>query len=467
MKKMVRYLMNMRSVLAALAASFFVVACSDGNSLPQLSGTAAIGAPVDGGKVSIQCAGGPALATTTSASGLWSVEIAGQTFPCIVKVTGGSIGSLAIHSLAQGAGNTNVTPLTDLIVAAAVGSDPAAWLTANGNRLASALAEAVAALPGAKQALLDSLDTSGYDVPPGDPFTAKFNPAAGDPFDDLLEAIGDALASSGLSYADFVEQVAAGGGEVSVPQDSVVTTAAVAAMPQLNSATVSVSGGVVTMRTNATSANAEGTFVGSGTGNKAVLQLAGLAGMPLSELKSVEYEVKFVQGARNLGPYFNFVVDLNCNLAAPAAGATIEQVRANRRILVFSAAGLYSANPPGTETFSTVAFTDATPGWYIGGTPLLGMDPNSEPITGKLTQFDFAQYPNACIADGVTADGGLFRDASADAACTDNPLPVTAPAICGKAHAGVLVSISDSASRTEREWQIRSVKINARRFTFE
>ncbi len=460
--------MTMRFIFAAFAASIVLAACSGGDDpLPQLKGTAAVGAAVDGGKVTIQCTGGSALATTTSASGLWSVEIEGQTFPCIVKVTGGSIGSMAIHSIAQGAGNTNVTPLTDLIVAAAVGSDPGAWLTANGNRLAAALAQAVAALPAAKLALLDSLKTAGYGIPADDPFTTAFSPAAGDPYDDLLEAVSAALASSGLSYADFVGQVAAGGGDVNVPQDSVVTAAAVAAMPQLNSATVAVSGGVVTLRTNATGANAAGTFVGSGTGNKAVLQLAGMAGTPLSELKSVEYEVKFVQGARNLGPYFNFVVDLNCKQAAPAAGTTIEQVRADRRILVFSAAGLYAANPPGTETFSTVKFTNATPGWYIGGTPLLGMSSNAEPITGTLTQFDFAQYPNACIVDnGVTADGGLFRDAAADAACAANPLPLTAPAICGKAHAGVLISISDSSSRTEREWQIKSVKINARRFTF-
>lgn len=460
--------MNMRSVLAVLTACFFIAACSSGSDpLPQLSGTAAIGAPVDGGTVSIQCAGGAALNTTTSSTGKWSVEISGQTFPCIVKVTGGSIGSLAIHSLALSASNTNVTPLTDLIVAAAVGSDPAAWLTANGSRLASALADAVAALPAATDALLGSLESSGYDIPSGDPFTASFNPTAGDAYDDLLEAISAALASSGLSYADFVEQVATGGGEVDVPLDSVITAAQVAAMPQLNSATVAVSGGVVTMRTNATGANAAGTFVGGGTGNKAVLQLPGMSGMKLSTLKNVEYEVKFVQGARNLGPYFNFIVDLACKLDAPAAGTTIEQIRADRRILVFSAAGLYASNPPGTETFSTVAFTDATPGWYIVGTPLLGMEPNTEPLTGTLTPFDFAQYPDACIVDGVSADGGLFRDAAADAACTANPLAVTAPAICGKSHAGVLISISDSSSRTEREWQIRSVTINARKFTFE
>jgi hypothetical protein len=463
----------MKSLYLPVLLAAFVVACGGSDSGPALGGTAAIGAPVDGGTVTIQCAGGAALSTTTSASGKWSVQLSGQTFPCIVQVTGGSIGTMAIHSVAQGAGNTNVTPLTDLIVAAALGQDPAQWLTSSGSTLSTALAQLVAAMPAAQDRLFDSLEAAGYEMPGGDPFSAPFSPVAGDAYDDLLEAIGDALANSGLSYEDFVEDVATGGGEVSVPADAVITASAVAAMPQLNSASLSVDGGVLTMRTNTTTvANAIGAFVGGGRGNKAVLQIPGLHGTKLSDLKNVSFEVRFVDGRRNLAPYFNLLVDLTCNKAAPAPGATLADMRAQRRMVLFTPAapgGSYITNPPGTDSFSTISFTNESAGWYMTGSPALGMVPHTNTTaTGSLTAFDFAQYPDACIVDGVSGDGGLFRDAAANAECgTAAGLAGTAPAACGKAHAGALLSISDSESAAGREWQVRSLKINARSYTFK
>ena len=56
----------------------------------ELFGTAAIGAPIAGGKVEVRCQGGATLLTaTTTATGTWQVDTTGQALPCAVRVTGG------------------------------------------------------------------------------------------------------------------------------------------------------------------------------------------------------------------------------------------------------------------------------------------------------------------------------------------------------------------------------------------
>lgn len=470
----------MRTLLAALAAALAVAACGGGSSPPKLGGTAAVGAPVSGGTVTVQCAGGTAMSGTTSSSGLWSVQTTGQTFPCIVTVTGGSIGSLAIHSIAQDAGtNANVTPVTDLIVAAAVGSNPAAWLTANGANLAAALTAAVARLQAAKSAFIANLASSGYSVPSGDPFTAPFSPTGGDPYDDLLEAISTSLANSGLSYTDFVTTVATTGtGTLVIPVTNGLSAADIAAQPQLNNAALSLSDGVLTMKTNASAASPVGAYVGGGVGNKAVLQLPGLAGTKLRDLKSLSVELQLVHhnvppqssGAPYYGnaPYFNFLIDLDCNQAALPDSATIADARARRRHVVFN----INYDAPGavsTTTFVVQSATSTDIGWAMSGSPTLGLTLNASGTPpGTLSSFDFASYPNACIVDGVSADAGLWRDKTAAPDCnTASALATTAPAKCGRAYSGVILNLGDSSNLYDMEWKVRKVQVNAKTFSFK
>ena len=101
-----------------------------------LSGTAAVGAPIVGAAVNVTCAAGAALSNipATSAIGAWSVTLSGQTLPCAVQVSGGTVNGAAntttYQSIANAYGIVNVTPLTDLLVANLAGSAAAAFTPA-------------------------------------------------------------------------------------------------------------------------------------------------------------------------------------------------------------------------------------------------------------------------------------------------------------------------------------------------
>src|ERR1039457_4973395 len=96
MKKIMHFLK-----LASLVASMLVLtSCGKGggggSGSPTLGGVAAEGAPIANGTINVICAAGSALTpTTTNSSGAWQVTLPGQTLPCAVKVSGGTINSLA------------------------------------------------------------------------------------------------------------------------------------------------------------------------------------------------------------------------------------------------------------------------------------------------------------------------------------------------------------------------------------
>jgi hypothetical protein len=202
-----RFLRRPLRGLVVMAAAAALVACGsdddDDSSVggSTLGGVAAVGAPIVGGTVDVSCAGGTPLNTTTGDSGQWQVAISGQTLPCAVQVSGGTVGvggaanALALHSLAVEFGNLNVTPLTDLVVASRLGRDPQAWFAApvfagiDAASLDAAATRIVAAL-----GIGSTLGTRN-------PLTARFEPVAGDPIDDVLEALDSALQALGQGYA--------------------------------------------------------------------------------------------------------------------------------------------------------------------------------------------------------------------------------------------------------------------------
>ena len=85
-----------------------------------------------------------------------------------------------------------------------------------------------------------------------------------------------------------------------------------------------------------------------------------------------------------------------------------------------------------------------------------------------LTWFDFATYPNACIVDGISGDGGLWRNTTiAPATCnTGAGLLATAPATCALPHAGALVAVGGSTNLTVQNWDMNLVRVNNRYYTF-
>lgn len=202
-------------VATTLAASLMLAACGGGSSASTadtLSGVAAVGVPIVGGHINIACAGGSALSTTTDSGGAWQVTISGQTLPCALEVSGGTVGGSAngtpYHSIALSFDTVNITPLTDLVVANLAGKAPAAWFAGiNAAALNSANSAAVsAALQKVTTALGVRASLNG-----ANPLTAPFSPTNGNVIDDILEALAKARVSAGLDYSALLA-LAAGSG---------------------------------------------------------------------------------------------------------------------------------------------------------------------------------------------------------------------------------------------------------------
>lgn len=180
------------------------------------SGTAAMGAPIIGGKVVLKCASGANASATTSLDGAWNVSLKPADYPCAVRVSGGTANGTAIasplHSVVLASGTTNVTPLTDLIAAIVGGQSPATWYD---NARSSDLGAAISAT--GLSTALDKLKTALATlpgkpaIPSGfNPLTSKFSAQKGDAGDDLLETFGSALQTAGLTQTDAAAHTATG-----------------------------------------------------------------------------------------------------------------------------------------------------------------------------------------------------------------------------------------------------------------
>lgn len=188
-----------------------LVGCGGGDDpspAASLSGVAAVGAPIANGAIAVQCAGGSALNTTTSTTGAWQVSFAGQTLPCAVQVSGGTISgsanALPYHSMAVSLGTVNVTPLTDLIVAQLTGANPQTWF---GSPVFTNInASAVQTALGNVASGLGITSTLGS----VNPITTAFKAEPSDAVDKLLEALKTALASTSQTYAALLSAAQTG-----------------------------------------------------------------------------------------------------------------------------------------------------------------------------------------------------------------------------------------------------------------
>ncbi len=172
-----------------------------------LEGTAAIGNPIVGGTVTLRCSATVTTTTvTTTASGGWQVDVPANALPCALQVSGGTVGSTAntisLHSLAQAAGVTNITQLTDLMLAIGTASNPTAWFAGAGT---SSLASAASAMSAAQTQVINALTAAGYTVPSGlNPLSTAFTATSGNAYDDLLEALMAGLQGANQTYATLL-----------------------------------------------------------------------------------------------------------------------------------------------------------------------------------------------------------------------------------------------------------------------
>lgn len=223
--------------LSLLISAVLLTGCGGGSDTAPstISGTAATGAPIVAGNVTVTCAGGNALTTSTANDGAWSVTISGQTLPCAIQVTGGTINGVAnftpYHSIALALGVANITPLTDLIVANLAGNnDPAAWFAGlDATAIRGIDATVLDAALGTVRVALNLSDLNNLN-----PFTAAFQAAAGDPLDNMLEALRAALTNAGSNYAALLAAAANQGFTTPPAGFAAAFAAAYAQMPNGN-----------------------------------------------------------------------------------------------------------------------------------------------------------------------------------------------------------------------------------------
>lgn len=210
--------------ILSLSAAVVLTGCGGGSTSSTApstgttgtSGVAAVGMPIAGGAVSLKCAGGQTASTTTGATGSWNVDLPAAAYPCAVRLTGGTAGSaaniLALHSVAAAPGITNITTLTDLLVARLTGQNPSTWFdSVTGSALSTQITDT--AVTAARALLAASLATlpNAPVLPAGfDPLTTVFSATVGNPFDLLLDVYRAALATAGLTHGTVASNAASG-----------------------------------------------------------------------------------------------------------------------------------------------------------------------------------------------------------------------------------------------------------------
>jgi hypothetical protein len=461
---------NIKTWLLGAVVSLAIAGCGGGNGADSppaaasdtVKGLAAVGAPVTGARVELICANGVSGHTTTDDDGRWSIQLANPEYPCLVTLSDStSHAGLVLHSLAQDKGHVNITPLTDLVLARAAGKS----LSDMGSIDADTLRQLSADLLEAQEEVLSVLVDQGFPADGLQVFSGEFLPEAGDPYDDLLEHFAVSLLDGNTTYDEFLQVIAAPDDDAPPPalnNTTVLQAAALAAMPQINKASVSIEDEALKMTLQAGS-NAIGAFVGGGTGNKAVVQLPGLDRMKLSDFHSMAINL---QGDVAVGkPYvsLNLTIDLQCSTEADSDSATLADLAARRRILTFDTYYQFIAPTPliDTDSYSEMVITPATKGWRVsGGTPIgtVAITPNysgSETLTG----FDYDTYPDACIVDGPTGDNGMFRNTQDSDCTTGAALATQTPAKCAVDYRGAVLALGSSTETQVSNWLVKDVKV--------
>lgn len=182
-------------------------------STASVSGTAATGAAISGGTVSMNCVSGASATGTTAADGSYALSVSGITFPCVARVSYGT--SDKLHTFVSGTGTANITPVTELLLANLTGGSAADAFDKFDAAKARALTAAqVTAAIAAVKAYLVTLGVSVTDFP-ADPIgvklTAKAGTVSGDKFDAVLDDLQAKLKAASKKLSDAVAEVAKGG----------------------------------------------------------------------------------------------------------------------------------------------------------------------------------------------------------------------------------------------------------------
>jgi len=190
---------NIKGLLTALSVTTIIAGClGDGTTPPNptINGLAASGGALANATVSAKCATGVALSGKTGSDGAFSLEMLGsQTVPCMLEVSSGTV---ILHSVAMESGTINVTPLTELVITKALGSDAAAAFASYDAAKGIAIATGLAA---AKTYVKTEITALTGGAPSGDLLTGVFK--IGDADDKVLDTLKVALTAAGKDLADL------------------------------------------------------------------------------------------------------------------------------------------------------------------------------------------------------------------------------------------------------------------------
>lgn len=342
-----------------------------------LRGTAATGAPVTGGQVSVACGTASAVATVTATNGTWQVDVPDVTFPCIVAVTGGSLpAGVNLFGYATAATNVNVTPLTTLIGAYAIQA-------ANGATLTQALLDA------AVTEVNGLLATAGLPPLPADPLTVTFTPAPGDEYDDYLETVMATLASQNVALPDLVEQITTTGAPTApVKAATIDFSDNQASVSVVREASLVAADTVDALQFETVQLTAAGppSHRTAATGNRANFGTEVFHRMKLSEFPGISFKFKGDGTNRAGAPYLNYTVKKDCDAPEDLS------VWAN---LVTIATTMNPSPTTDADGYRTYSASITTNNWWATranpGLPLLGSG-----APASLQAF-IAAHPNACI----------------------------------------------------------------------
>ena len=243
---------NMTALATGLAAALGLAGCG-GSSSPatsvatpsalNLSGTAATGMALAGAKVDIKCSGG-ATSVTAGADGTYSASVTGAALPCMLRATS-SDGTIVYHAaLNSGTASAstavaNITPLTEIILALAVGDPTQVDATFTGN---AALPAAVATNLSTAQTTLSTtlaaanINISGFD-PVSTPLTAATSTSSsGDSQDQTLDSLMAKLATNRSSLTELSTTLSSGVSGSQAQQQATTLLGSTAAVPQCPSA---------------------------------------------------------------------------------------------------------------------------------------------------------------------------------------------------------------------------------------
>jgi hypothetical protein len=169
-----------------------------------IAGTAVKGVALGGAAVSVKCAAGTG-ATTSAASGAYTVTLTNGALPCAVKVVGTD--GTTYHSLVAGTGNTgtfaaNASPLTEMVVSHAAGMAPDSFYNGFASTSTVSAASVTAANSYVQTAMAGLTNLAGVNSLT-DPLVV------GNALDQKIDAVVAGLAAAGVTVAQVTTSIVA------------------------------------------------------------------------------------------------------------------------------------------------------------------------------------------------------------------------------------------------------------------